>query len=141
MSLRPYLVRTAVSTDADDVWMEGSNDGHWYRREDVDAELASVRASRDALALALRWMEQFHAQPGEGANERFERIGEIFYRATGYLRPGKDCRLHSMEEREQAWDQWIAENLASARAVLAQHATEQAGMSKSDEGVWEVPRG
>jgi hypothetical protein len=36
----------------------------------------------------------------------FEAIGQHFHRDTGYVRPGKDCRLHSPENRKEMFDAW-----------------------------------
>lgn len=71
------------------------------------------------ILAALRWREQFEARDGEGSNDRFERVAEIFHRDTGYLRPGKDCRVNSMEERQQAWEEWLRAGSERARAAIA----------------------
>lgn len=71
------------------------------------------------LLAALVWREQFEAREGEGSNDRFERIAEIFLRETGYLRPGKDCRVESMEVRQQAWEEWLRAGTERARAAIA----------------------
>lgn len=36
----------------------------------------------------------------------FEAIGQHFYRDTGFVRPGKDCRRHDLAERQAAFDKW-----------------------------------
>ncbi len=81
-------------------------------REVADAEI-------DALLQALIWREQFEPRQGEDSNERFERIGKNFYRETGFLRPGKDCVLHSCEERQAAWDAWMNAGRERVRAAIA----------------------
>jgi hypothetical protein len=86
--------------------------------KDVIAASASNADQIRKLREALDWFEFFHGRDGEGSLERFERVAERFYRETGYLRPGKDCRINSMEERQAAWDEWIAKNLSAARAAL-----------------------
>lgn len=73
----------------------------------------------ERLAEALEWREQFEPRDGEDSNERFERIAEVFRKETGYLRPGKDCRLHSPEERQAAWDAWMAAGRELCRLALA----------------------
>ena len=75
--------------------------------------------ARDALLTALEWREQFEPRNGEDANERFERIAETFRLSTGYLRPGKDCRMYSPEERQAVWDEWMEEGRTKARAAIA----------------------
>ena len=47
------------------------------------------------------------------------RIAALFYRETGYLRPGKDCRQHSHEERMRVWDEWLAAGRARVRTAIA----------------------
>jgi hypothetical protein len=86
---------------------------------EADAALI-VRAvnNRDKLIAALNWFVMLQPLPVEGPNERFERIAEVFHRATGYLRPGKDCVMHSMEERQAAWDAWITEGVELGRSAI-----------------------
>lgn len=76
-------------------------------------------STAERLAEALEWREQFEPRDGEDSNERFERIAEVFRKETGYLRPGKDCRLHSLEERQAAWDAWMAAGRELCRLALA----------------------
>ncbi len=83
---------------------------------------ARLIASAPELLEALIWREQFEAREGEGSNDRFERVAEIFYRETGYLRPGKDCRVEPMEVRQQAWEEWLRAGNERARAAIS-HAT------------------
>lgn len=100
----------------------------WSTHDKRAANLIGVTciliAEKDFTALvdALRWSEQFNRRPGEGYTECFERIGEVFYRETGQLRPGKDASPMagaSMEERQALWDEWIAAGIARGRAALA----------------------
>lgn len=47
------------------------------------------------------------------ANERFEAVGYLYYRATGYLRPGKaepleTGRESSSDENRERFEQWLA---------------------------------
>ena len=76
-------------------------------------------AAAPELLEALVWREQFEALEGEGSNERFERIADVFRRETGYLRPGKDCRIEPMEVRQQAWEEWLRAGNERARAAIA----------------------
>jgi hypothetical protein len=73
------------------------------------------------LVQALEWFARFQARPHETDNERFERVAETFREETGYLAPGKDCRLHDHEERRDAWEAWIREGTERARALIAKH--------------------
>ncbi len=55
----------------------------------------------------LKKIQAWRGLPGEDVVDLFERIAEQFRRDTGYLRPGKDCRLYSYEERGKVWDKWV----------------------------------
>ena len=71
------------------------------------------------LLQALKWVEMFWARDGEGHTEQFERVAEEFNRQTGFLRPGKDCRLHSYEDRMDEWDKWQASKMKACRAAIS----------------------
>jgi hypothetical protein len=103
-----------------------SNDDVFLRRalERGGKLVAKGRAvSNEALRAALAGLEVLFRREGEDANDGFERVGDVFYRETGYLRPGKDCRLHSIETRADAWDAWIDAKLSAARAALSEQPT------------------
>jgi hypothetical protein len=80
---------------------------------------ATLYAAASELLEALQWRERFEPLAGEGSNERFERIADIFFRETGHLRPGKDCCVESIQVRQQAWDEWMDVGRARARAAIA----------------------
>jgi len=82
-------------------------------------ELACLIAAAPDLLAALVWREQFEPREGEDVNARFERVAEAFHRDTGYLRPGKDCRLNSLEDQQAAWDAWMEAGRSQARAAVA----------------------
>jgi hypothetical protein len=48
------------------------------------------------------------------ANERFEIIGDLYFRHTGFMRPGKDSRNYdtSSPENRERFDQWRDDSLA-----------------------------
>ena len=76
---------------------------------------------------AVEFYTMFEDRPDEDPNEKFERIGKVFFKETSYLRPGKDCILHSNEERQAVWDRWrdgkavrAQDSLASLDAVLSE---------------------
>lgn len=71
------------------------------------------------LLAALRGLEELHPRDGEDANDRFERVAAVFHRQTGYVAPGKDCRAHPPEARQEVWDQWYANRLEAARDAIA----------------------
>lgn len=86
---------------------------------DPTADTLEQHPIKRELLDSLQALEVFMPRDGEGANETFERVAEVFHRATGYLRPGKDCVVHSYEERSTAWDEWVAAIRANARAAIA----------------------
>lgn len=91
-----------------DSWPVNANEISAQRVGSVDARVAK----------SLEWFVMFHRKDGEDHNECFERVAEVFYKDTGYLRPGKDCRCNSEEERGEAWDEWVARHLSEARAAI-----------------------
>jgi hypothetical protein len=84
---------------------------------------AQVRACRfaasDDLLEALRWAELHFRREGEDSNDHFERVAEAFHADTGYLRPGKDCRVNSDEDRQREFDRWMAEGKQRIRDAIA----------------------
>jgi hypothetical protein len=94
-----------------------------YIPEMVSEADARLIAAAPELLEALVWREQFEAREGETSNDRFERVAEIFRRDTGYLRPGKDCRIESMEVRQQAWEEWLRAGNERARAAILKATT------------------
>lgn len=74
----------------------------------------------DAVRAALAGLELLFKREGEDASDAFERVAEVFRRETGYLRPGKDCRLHDIDVRRAAWDAWYASKIEAARAALSE---------------------
>lgn len=91
----------------------------WGKDEIARGNAQLFVAAPDLYAALQSVIEFFPLTPDEGSTERFERIADTFRRETGYLRPGKDCRLHSDEEREAQWDKWHAARITAARAALA----------------------
>lgn len=117
-----YLLNAMENAAAQD---KPADHDYYGKRKAVLTAIASLRAERDAaqaevarLREMLAWHEQFFLRPGEDENDRFERIGIAFHAETRMLRPGKDCRLHSSEVRQAAWDKWIAAHLGDTRAAL-----------------------
>lgn len=52
-------------------------------------------------------IEQVLAWSGtENHLEDYEIIADWFYKETGSLRPGKDCRVESLELRQEKWKLW-----------------------------------
>lgn len=71
----------------------------------------------DAVRAALAGLELLFKREGEDASDAFERVAEVFRRETGYLRPGKDCRLHDIDVRRAAWDAWYASKLSDTKPL------------------------
>ena len=73
-----------------------------------------------AIRKALGWFYD----PDENALTQFERIGELFYRETGHLRPGKDdpredTSSFENQERFRAWfESKSRESLAALRESI-----------------------
>lgn len=71
------------------------------------------------LLIALQGVDIFFNRPGEDSMDAFERVAAVFRKETGYLRPGKDCVIHSPEDRRAAWEKWVEEKLEARRAAIA----------------------
>ena len=81
----------------------------------------ALEVENEALKDALTWTIAFFLLPHEGWKDHFERLGEVFRKETGYLRPGKDESPqsgHTYEERQAAWDKWVDDHVAAARKLL-----------------------
>ena len=50
----------------------------------------------------------------------FEMRADLYYRRTGYLAPGKDCRMHdtSSEENRERFQRWCTAGLMQIDALL-----------------------
>lgn len=87
-------------------------------------KLALAEGREKALREALEDILRGAWDPDESDLEFYERVAEEFYRATGYMRPGKDDRSnsHTPEERQKRWGEWIRERararIAKGRAAL-----------------------
>jgi hypothetical protein len=78
-----------------------------YDRAEANANADLIAAAPDmyeAITSALEWMHD----PEADALEQFERIGQLFYKDTGYLRPGKSYPMdsHVPEDCEKVWAAW-----------------------------------
>lgn len=116
-TLRTQLAAMTAERDCDEKRANDLMDDLDRVAKERDAALAKVAVLRGALA----GVEQFFVRPGEDINEKFERIGHAFYKATRMLRPGKSEPMgcgHTNEEREQAFDTWYTAKVAAARNAL-----------------------
>jgi hypothetical protein len=107
-------IAVVFSAATRELW--GGSDFATLRHCEANARLI---ASVPELLAALVWREQFERRQGESSVDQFERVAENFHRETGILRPGKDCVLHSYEDRQAAWDAWMAVGLERVRAAIA----------------------
>lgn len=81
-------------------------------------ERAALRSEVERLRAALSGVLEMCRDP-HNANESFERVGELYCRATGQLRPGKDdpFRDSSDPENVKRFDEWYATEWAKRHAV------------------------
>lgn len=84
----------------------------------------------DDLLAALEDLVWISGRGVETEDDWFERNAERFERETGMLAPGKDqaaalCGTPSHEEREAAYQEWLAGFVARARAAIAKAKGEQ----------------
>lgn len=92
-----------------------------WGQENIEENARAARSTSgdvERLRDALAGLEMLYERPGEDSIEQFERIGDVFYKQTGYLRPGKDCRLHDPDVRSAVWRKWIDAKIDAARAAL-----------------------
>ncbi len=91
-------------------------------RSDFEKNLQLICRSsnvHDELIAALEYYTMYEDMEGEDSIEKFERIGEVFRKETGYLRPGKDCRIDDPETRRIAWEKWQDMHADKAKQALA----------------------
>ena len=104
----------------------------WDGASQHDRSEVMAQAVANGHLLAASWdmreaLEAVHDWRGlcDADNlETFERIGEMFRKDTGYLRPGKDdARGYDREKVSAAWDAWVRKKNddlnARIRAALA----------------------
>lgn len=82
-------------------------------------ERDKTREAAENMAKALEHYMMFENIDGENSNEKFDRIASVFKKQTGFLRPGKDCVIHSPESRQMEWDAWMNEKTERAKQALA----------------------
>ena len=89
--------------------------------------LAQADARIAELAKALEDLVAIETMPGESANDRFERVAELFHRDTGYLAPGKSCAGGvPYEDRVTEWEAWHHERRDKALAATSvSHQTKE----------------
>ena len=87
-----------------------------------DEDRALIVALRNrARALAKLWAaalayRELLRRPGEDHGEANLRVGDLFTTETGFLGPGRDCRVHSLERRLEEFEDW---KLAKRKALAA----------------------
>lgn len=93
--------------------------------EEATEQITTLKAELREARGALAGLELFWNRDGENANDAFERIGEIFYSETGYLRPGKSYPVSCPEppDRRDVWEKWCATKVEIARDFLDRTAS------------------
>ncbi len=90
--------------------------------EDHAAPVAPPAQPADGMRAALAGLVALFAEPDESHIAQFERVGELFRRDTGMLRPGKDEPIGygpTYEEREATYAAWFRAKVDAARSALA----------------------
>jgi len=86
-------------------------------------KLAHLLAASWEMREALEAVHDWRGLCDANDMETFERIGEMFRKDTGYLRPGKDDARYTTEQRLTAWNDWTKKKNdeldARIRAALA----------------------
>jgi len=101
---------------------EGRVRDHAAEIAEAKGQIEYLDRQNNALREALEGVMALHKRTGESWNEHFERVGGLFYRETGMLRPGKDSSPHtgpSGSERQEEFDKWVAAKFDAARAALS----------------------
>lgn len=90
----------------------------WCLESTITSQSAALKMAVEAMDKANFWMYD----PDENANDEFERIGERYASATGFLRPGKDdpFRDSSSSENTMRFRQWAnAESRSRHQELIA----------------------
>lgn len=87
------------------------------RATTAERDLAAMRKERDELRAAVQDLLRLRGATGNVLND-FEDIGDWFYQETGFIRPGKDCRLNDPDVRRTHYDAWVKGKIDRARAAL-----------------------
>lgn len=115
-----------------DVTEKGDVHGTWEVIAFLDNDMERARANAEFIVRAVNSHEAlleaakllFRWIGTEDPNETFEDIGEWFRKETGSLRPGKDSRGESDDQRRLKWDIWrsakFAEIRMKAKVAIAQ---------------------
>ncbi len=105
-TLKERETRKILELDAENERLKDKVDELTRKGEDLCNQNGGLLIERYDLMKLFQKIQLWYGLPGEGANEIFERIAADFKRETGYLRPGKDCRMYSREERGKVWEEW-----------------------------------
>ncbi len=104
-----------------------------YRPEDVLIVGGIKSHSETQLLEACELVRLWVGFEKENPNEEVERIGAWFKRETGYIRPGKSCRMVSIEIRSEAWEKWTKEKKAEIQSKLADAIAAAKGEKDTDK--------
>lgn len=121
----PVVVLEAESTDVccdTDYMLSDSTDttcGEMYSRPEAQHAAHAIN-SHDLLTEALSDILRLMKRKDESSMDYFERIAEWHYKETGILRPGKDSVIHSPEEQEKSYNEWVQSIKDGASDALKQ---------------------
>lgn len=97
-------------------------DDRIHKRSDdcILRQIATLTSRLKVAEEALRRLVALHAEPGEGPNDAFERVGMMFKNDTGMLRPGKDDPFSGQpdEDRVSEFKNWVNGIVSNARQAL-----------------------
>lgn len=84
---------------------------HSFNRESIE----SLKAKCDELVVALAAMRSVCFDKRK-ANDEFERLGELYYREVGRLRPGKDDPMRNScdDENTAQYNEWSRKRTEAA---------------------------
>lgn len=102
----PKANKTSQAAKEQYGWMEQN-----LRYLEIPNELVAILAKYQRMEEALKALYDWLGLCDSSENETFERIGEMFYADTRFLRPGKSepAAIYSEDRerrRREAWDAW-----------------------------------
>lgn len=112
--------KVAVAAGMGESWVE-SNPEH--AGDKVVSHLIAEREVREKLVEVLGKLVVVFSRAGENANDKLERIAELFYTETGVLHPSKDIAAAVGEgalDRRAEYNKWFDAKVSAAYAALAE---------------------
>lgn len=105
-----------------------------HNRSEVMAEAVAnghLLAASWEMREALQAVHDWRGLCDSGDLETFERIGAMFQRDTGFLRPGKDDVRHDQVQRQGAWNVWTKKKNDEIDALIRAALAASRGEAKS----------